>query len=172
MKKYAFLIFLLASGCSNPEQAAVTQTNYFQLKPYFLNEAKRLQGLNPEIKKTVSVNGESETKRLKIASWEKEFSSFIDADINKRAWNGEFQKQVTEGMETYTSSNEKVPVKSVTIRKEKDKITGIVVLVTNKNYLYTSNDTLYYYPGKRYGVTKTQQIKLLDEKKYRITGVF
>lgn len=172
MKKVALLVLTMASACSNPEKAAVTETNYFRLKSYFLKEAERLQHLNPEIQKTVAVNGKSEAKKLKIASWEKEFSSFIDADINKPAWNGEFQKQVNDSTETYTSNNEKVPVKSVTILRKADKITGIVILVTNRNYLYTSTDTLSYYPGKRYGVNKTQQIKLLDEKKYQINGVF
>jgi hypothetical protein len=172
MKKYAFVFLMLASGCSNPEQAAVTESNHFQLKAYFSKEAKRLQQLNPEIKKTVVVNGKSETKSLKIASWEKEFSAFIDADINKKAWAGAFQKRVNNTSEVYTSNNEKVPVKSVLIQKANDKVTGVVILVTNKNYLYTSSDTLSYYPGKQYEVRKRQQIRLLDEKKYRITGIF
>jgi hypothetical protein len=172
MKKYALLFLTIASACSNPEKTAVKDNNYFQLKSYFLKEAERLQSLNPEIQKTVVVNGSRETRRLKIASWEKELSSFIDADINKRAWNGAFQKQANDSTETYTSNNEKVPIKSVTIRKKNDKIAGIVILVTNKNYLYTSSDTLYYYPGNQYGVKKIQQIKLLDEKKYQINGVF
>ncbi len=172
MRKYALLFLTVVFACNNPEKAVVPENSYFPLKSYFLKEAERLQSLNPEIQKTVAVNGNPETKRLKIASWEKELSSFIDADINKRAWSGEFQKQVSDSSEIYLSDNEKVPVKSVTIQKKNDKITGIVILVTNKNYLYTSSDTLYYYRGKEYGVKKRQQIKLLDEKTYQINGVF
>jgi hypothetical protein len=173
MKKYAYLLLLSLIACNNPEEhVAAGKSGYFAVKTYFQQEAARLQRLDPVIEKTVVVNGKAETKKLKITSWTKEFASFIDADINKRAWNGEFKKDNTDSVEDYQSNNEKVPVKSVTIYKKDQQISGVVIVVKNQNYLYTSTDTLSYFPGRRYQVRKSQQIKLMNTKEYWITGIF
>jgi hypothetical protein len=92
--------------------------------------------------------------------------------FNKRAWSGEFRKEETDSLEKYQSNNEKVPVKSILIYKKDRRILGLVIVVKNQNYLYTSTDTLSYFPGKQYQVRKTQQIKLMNKKEYRITGIF
>jgi hypothetical protein len=172
MKRYAYLLFLSLAACNSPEYKAKGKVEYFGVKAYFQKEAARLQHLDPMVKKTVVVNGKSETKDLKIASWTKEFASFIDADINKRAWSGEFRKEETDSLEKYQSNNEKVPVKSILIYKKDRRILGLVIVIKNQNYLYTSTDTLSYFPGKQYQVRKTQQIKLMNKKEYRITGIF
>jgi len=173
MKRSAFFFLLALAACNSPEyKAAPGQPEYFNLKAYFQQQAAELQQRNPAVKKTVLANGRAETKELKVASWTKELGSFIDADINKRAWAGEFQKTSTDSTETYTSHNEKVPVKQVRIYKSDKQISGVQIFIRNNNYLYTSTDTLSYYPGKRYEVRKTQHIKLMQQKEYRITGVF
>jgi hypothetical protein len=173
MKKYAVFLFFALTACSNREQKPLAAgQEYFGLKSYFQKEALRLQRTNPVVNKTVVANGKTETKHLNIRSWTKELSSFIDADINKRAWAGEFKKTVSNSAETYLSNNDKVPVKKVTILRRKEQIAGIVIIIRNKNYLYTSTDTLSYYPDQWYEVRKTQQIKLLSKKQYRINGVF
>jgi len=173
MKKSAFLFLLALAACNSPEyKAAPGQPEYFNLKAYFQQQADALQKSNPAVKKTVLANGRTETKELKIASWTKELSSFIDADINKRAWAGEFEKAMTDSTETYTSHNEKVPVKEVRIFRSNQQVSGVQIFIKNDNYLYTSTDTLSYYPGKQYEVRKTQHIKLMQKKEYRITGLF
>jgi hypothetical protein len=173
MKNYALLILLAFVSCSNPDSNPLgTGQEYFELKAYFEKEALRLQKANPTVDKTVVANGKAERRRLKLRSWTKEFSSFIDADINKRAWAGEFVKKVNDSSETYLAQNEKVPVKSVKILRSNKQVTGIEIIIKNENYLYTSTDTLSYYPDKRYEVRKTQQIKLMNKKQYRITGIF
>jgi hypothetical protein len=173
MKRSAFLFLLAFAACNSPEyKAAPGQPEYFNLKAYFQQQAAALQKRNPAVKKTVLVNGRAETKELKIPSWSKELSSFIDADMNKRAWAGEFKKATTDSTETYTSHNDKVPVKQVRIYRTDKQISGVQIFIKNDNYLYTSTDTLSYYPGKRYEVRKTQHIKLMQKKQYRITGIF
>lgn len=173
IKKSAFICLLAFTACNSPEyKAAPGQPAYFNLKAYFQQQAAALQKRNPAVKKTVLANGSAETKQLKITSWSKELSSFIDADMNKRAWAGEFQKAITDSTETYTSESDKVPVKQVRIYRSNNQISGVQIFIRNNNYLYTSTDTLSYYPGKRYEVRKTQHIKLMDKKEYRITGVF
>ena len=174
MKKKIWLsgILLVLYSC-NP--AAKNQRNtlkYFDLKGYFEKEAARLTKNDPVFTKTVTVNGAAESKNTRIADWTKELSIFSDADINRNAWKGLFKITNTGDQEIYTSDQEKVPVKELRITKRKGVVYHINILVKNTNMLYSSTDTLSYYPDSLYQVKKKQQIKLLAEKKYTITGKF
>ena len=175
MRNTSFLLLtaLFFGSCNSAapkKQSSVL--SYFNVKGYFAKEAERLKLLNPEIDKTVMVNQEQEQKKLKIADWQKELSIFSDADINKSAWQGLFKISKGKDAETYLSNDEKVPVKSLRINYKNGKIYGIEILISNANSLYTSNDTLSYFPDSLYQVKKTQHITLLKQKSYLITGKF
>lgn len=173
MRKYAFLLACVILSCSNAEQEKQNGgATYFDLKGYIGKQAKALAKRNPIVNKTVIVNGAAEQKQLKIENWEKELASFIDADINKRAWQGEFNSVDVNNVQTYTSNNEKVPVKKLQVIKSDGEVTGLVVIIKNSNYLYSSSDTLAYYPDSLYQIRKSQQIKLMEPRNYRITGTF
>lgn len=164
--------FLFFYGCTSSIKEQKADLNYFDLKGYFQSEALRLQKSNPVISKTVIVNGAAETRKLKIADWQKEIAVFTEADINRSAWAGLFKRVVNSQRELFTSDNKKVPVKEVLILKKNNKPYGIQILVKNSNMLYSSADTLSYYSDSLYRVQKKQQIKLLSEKNYSITGKF
>jgi hypothetical protein len=162
----------LSACTSGTEKKQVSASRYFDLKEYITKEAKRLSLLNAEVDKYVEVNKSAEHKKLKIADWQKELSAFSDADINKSAWEGLFKLNERKDSKTYVSDNEKVPVKSLSIQYKNGKIYGLQILISTVNSLYTSNDTLSYFPDSLYEVKKTQHIKLLNEKNYHITGKF
>lgn len=167
-------ILMLLFGACAPEGSKKQPSAllYFDLKGYISKEASRLKQLNPRISKTVMVNETAEEKNLKIADWTRELSAFSDADINKLAWQGLFKRHKERGAEVYVSDDDKVPVKSLRINYAAGKIAAVHLLISNANSLYTSNDTLSYYPDSLYQVRKTQHIILLKEKSYRITGKF
>jgi len=167
------LILLFFGGCdsaASKKQSSVPQ--YFSLKNFIDQEAKRLQQLNPEISKTVTVNSSEENKQVKIADWQKELSAFSDADINKSSWQGLFQLHKTKDQEIYLSNNDKVPVKSLNVTYRSGKVSKLQIINNTTNILYSSNDTLSYIPDSLYEIKKTQHIKLLNEKNYRILGRF
>lgn len=173
MRPYAALFLILLASCGRAEkQNAPSSAPYFDVQAYFNQEVKKLSTKNPVVHKTVVINGSTENKALKIADWNKELSSFIDADINKRAWEGEFKVQKTNHGLLYTSNNDKVPVKKLEIRKDKNGITSVTIILKNSNYLYSSADTLSYYPDSLYQIKKIQQIQLMSAKSYRISGAF
>lgn len=174
MRKLSFLILLFSLGACNsaPQKKQFKASQYFDLKDYIAKEAKRLNKLNPEIDKDVIVNKAGERKKVKIADWQKELAIYADADINKSAWQGLFEFHESKDSKTYVSDNEKVPVKSLAVKYRDGKICGIEILIKTENSLYTSNDTLSYFPDSLYQVKKTQHIKLLNEKNYQITGKF
>lgn len=167
------ILLLLCSGCGDPMAAGQKNAHtYFDLKGYIEQESNRLGRSNPTVHKTVMVNDSSESKELKIKDWKKELSAFSDADMNRAAWKGLFQVKKTGEQETYTSDQKKVPVKQVTLTRRNGQLYGLQILIRNSNALYTSADTLSYYPDSLYEVKKTQNIRLLSEKNYRITGKF
>lgn len=165
-----FLLFF--SSCNMAEKKQKNNMSYFDLKGYFEKEALRLMKSNPVFAKTVMVNGNSETKQMQIADWAKELSAFSDADINRSAWIGLFRIERAKAREVYTSDNEKVPVKEVLITKRNGEVSGIRILIKTANMLYNSSDTLSYYPDSLYQINKKQEIRLLSEKNYLITGKF
>lgn len=169
---FFFAMPLFFYSCKPAKQEQGHNLNYFDLKGYFEKEALRLKTSNPIITKTVMVNGSGETKQIRLADWQKELAVFTDADINRSAWAGLFGVQKNNEQELYTSAVEKVPVKEVLILKKDNKPYHIQVLVNNTNMLYSSSDTLSYYPDSLYQIKKKQHIKLLSEKNYSITGRF
>jgi len=167
------LILLFFGSCDSAVSKKHSSTpQYFSIKNFIEQEAKRLQQLNPEIDKTVTVNNAQEHKRLRIADWQKELSGFSDADINKSSWQGLFHLEKSSDQEIYVSNSEKVPVKSLRITYHNGKISELQIINNTTNILYSSNDTLSYMPDSLYEIRKTQHIKLLNEKHYMISGRF
>lgn len=173
MKYYpiTIIIFLTFFGCSNAtKEDRKNELGYFDLKSFFQKEAFRLQNNNPFVEKTVKINADAETKKVQIADWAAEFAMFSNADLNRASWKGLFTIQKTSNTEIYTSSNGKVPVKKVTVNKRLNQVSSIQIIVANVNSLYSSTDTLSYYPDSLYLINKTQHIKLLPSKHYQVIG--
>jgi hypothetical protein len=166
-----FLLFICSCNPAKNEQQK-TGSEYFDVKGYFNVEIARLSKLQPIVKKTVAVNGESETKALKIKDWKHELSAFSEAEINRASWKGLFVVSKTENMQRYVSDDEKVPVKEIKIGLRKGKINKILVVIQNKNILYTSLDSLTYGVDSLYQVKKQQNIRFLSDKNYLIEGKF
>ncbi|RZL36844.1 MAG: hypothetical protein EOO96_06180 [Pedobacter sp.] len=171
-KQMILAVFAFAlAGCNQREESkANTDFLYFDVSGYFKKEAVRLKKLNPDVTKAVSVNGKIEKKTIKIKDWTKELAIFSNADINKASWKGSFKIEKSNLLERYTSDNKKIPVKNVSIGKTGNKVNRVEIVISNKNILYSSGDTLVYYPDSLYEIRKHQKIKLLAQKTYQITG--
>jgi len=172
VKKLFFPVFALALfSCNQQKEAEInTSLSYFDVKGYFGREISRLQRLNPDVDKTVSINGIGENKKAKIADWTKELAIFVNADINKTSWKGSFKSKEQNGVDIYTSDNKKIPVKKISVTWKGQKAGKIEIIIDNKNILYQSQDTLIYCPDSLYKIKKQQKIRLLKEKKYSVIG--
>jgi hypothetical protein len=167
------VLIILFTGCESTDRKELnTKKSYFDLQGYFTKEKLRLASKKPLVNKTVSVNGSSECKLIRMSDWKKELSAFTDADINKSSWEGLFQTSKSVRYEVYSSNDEKVPVKKVEVFKKNGVVKGLKILVINANTLYTSVDTLSYYPDSLYQIIKKQDIRFLSTKEYKITGRF
>jgi len=170
-KQYLYVFAFVFFSCNQrKESEANTDFLYFDVKGYFAKEITHLQQLKPLVKKSVSINGATESKDLVIKDWNKELAVFVDADINKTSWKGSFVASKNDSQENYTSSSKRIPVKKIVIEKQGNNIKKVEIFISNKNLLYTSNDTLTYYPDSLYLIKKQQKIRLLSSKKYSISG--
>lgn len=145
--------------------------NYFSLANYFGQEADRLQQNNLQIVKTVSRNGESEKKQIQVTDWRDEFALFIDADINKPAWQNSYRVDSTGSSLTYTSIDPKLRTKEVRVEKS-DTGTVTHIQVTNhvSNMLYQTDEQLDYYADSLYRINKQQKVRVIGESQYTIVG--
>ncbi|MBC7418861.1 MAG: hypothetical protein H7325_11995 [Pedobacter sp.] len=171
-KKLTVLLLALAVfSCGREKKvSAVSKNAYFDLKGYFEKEIERYNSRKPTVEKTVAINGKANTKKLVIKDWPRELAIFIDADINKSAWRGEFKIEKSGNETHYSTANKKIPVKEVLISDKFGKVAKIEVIIANVNLLYKSNDTLTYYPDSLYQIVKQQKIRLMDVKRYKILG--
>lgn len=173
MKKYILSVLVLCLfSCVKREQKSTGALLYFDLRNYFEKEANRLQKKAPLINKQVFSKGEAEQKFVKITNWKNELAMFEAADINKASWRGEFAiNQINNGV-SYTTENEKIPVKKLEVFKAGNQITSIKIYKSSANRLYSAIDTLLYYPDSLYMIQSAQKIKLLAPKAYRVIGTF
>lgn len=172
-KLILFLFTLCFFGCNQREEfKASTGLLYFDVDGFFKQEVARLKKVNPEVVKEVSVNGTTEQSAIHIPNWEKELAIFSNADINKASWKGSFEIQKTENTESYTSNNKRIPVKKVLVYRYHSKVNKLEIIISNKNILYSSGDTLLYCPDSLYQIKKHQKIKLMKAKTYGVTGRF
>lgn len=163
---FVFFVF----SCSQQESKKANTPTYFDVAGYFEKEAARLQKKNPTVIKNVLAKGDVEKKPIKIASWKTEFASFSNSDINKASWRGEFAEKVKDDSLSYTTNNPNIPIKKIEIIKFNDQIKSIKIFKSTKNSLYTSTDTLLYYPDSLYAIRSQQKIKLLSTKNYQVIG--
>ncbi|RNL54464.1 hypothetical protein [Pedobacter jejuensis] len=173
-KKLSLFVFAfgLISCNQQEEPKANTDLLYFDIKGYFTKEVSRLNRTNPQIVKQVLINNTTESKTINVKDWDKELAIFSNADINKSSWRGSFAVNKTPNSEHYTSASKKIPVEDVLIEKQNQQVKKIQIIISNKNILYTSGDTLTYYPDSLYQITKYQKIKLLNPKRYQVSGRF
>lgn len=172
MKNSIFCLIIFCASCNIKEQEKINVKTYFDLEEYFNGEILRLSKANPTVNKSVIVNGQAEYKKIKIPNWKQELSSFMSSDINKASWRGSFKATVSQNLKIYTTNNAKIPVKKLKIIYKNNKVFAIEIFVQNVNNLYTSQDSLSYFPDSLYQIKKVQLIKLMDKKEYQVNGAF
>ncbi len=172
MKKNWLLLVLtlLLLACNTKNKEIPNAKKYFDLASYFNTEAVRLTKNQPTIYKTVSINGITEQKKIKRTNWVQEFASFNDAAINKASWLGQFKTIKNKNKVMYIAQNNKIPVKKLEITYANNKVQSVFAVVITTNSLYTSTDTLAYYPDSIYEFIKHQKVKLFTKKVYKIFG--
>ncbi len=167
----ALMLIAYWSACKPDSKEAGTGLKYFNVKEYFTANAARLQKLNKPVLKTVTHNGVTETKTVKIENWGQELDLFIGADINKPAWKNSYTVIDNNDGLLYKAKDPELKVREILIKKEGQKIKWILIFTHTKNILYQTTEKLSYYPDSLYIIEKGQTVKLMGSNHYIIKGV-
>jgi hypothetical protein len=172
---YTSVLLLLSSGyaCNKPEiKENGAALKYFDLKGYFKNEAMRLTKANPLINKSVAHNGESESKKLRIASWVKELNLFSESDINKPAWLQSYDVKANNDSVVYKAKYPELKTREIVISKKNGQVNKIAITNNTHTLLYNTSERLVYESNSYYLIDKTQKVKVMGANNYKITGKF
>lgn len=121
--------------------------------------------------KTVAKDDAEEQKNIRVADWKKEFTLFIDADINKPAWQSSYRVDSTGSAVTYTSTDSTLRTKEIHIAKsDEGTVTHIRVINQVNNMLYQTNEQLDYYVDSLYRISKQQDVRIIGKSHYTVTG--
>ena len=167
-------LLLLCCWCACKPEIKETgaKLRYFDLKGFFKVDSARLVKLNPSVKKTVSHNGETETKMLKIINWGQEFGLFTSSDINKPAWKDSYAVQENADSVVYKAKYPELKTREIIIHKQDGKVTSVYILNYIHNILYTTTETLKYAPGHYYLIEKHQKVRVMGANNYLVKGEF
>src|SRR5690606_2904214 len=112
-----------------------------------------------------------ERKKIHVADWKSEFALFIDADINKPAWQNNYRVDSTGSSVTYTPIDSTLRAKEIRIEKtDSGTVTHVRVINQVSNMLYQTNEQLDYYVDSLYRITKQQHVLVIGESHYTVTG--
>ncbi len=143
------------------------------LKGFFEQEAIRLSKTSATVEKTVSRNGISESKKDISPDWNIELSLFTESDINKPAWKDSYRISKDSTGTSYIALDNKLRTRSIRIRKNRQgDLSELVIFNRIANNLYSSTEELKYIPDSLYRIIKTQDVILLGNNNYEISGIF
>lgn len=142
---------------------------YFSLENYFSAEIERLSALNNPVRKTVVINGESESQTLHIPNWNHELDLFLEADINKAAWRDSYAIDSTENALVYEALEPDLKTRKIKIKKgPKGEVTQIEIENEVSNWIYRSKEWLNYVPDSVYEIRKQQDIRIVGTNEYHV----
>ncbi|MDB5007254.1 MAG: hypothetical protein JWP45_1647 [Mucilaginibacter sp.] len=149
----------------------IKQIKYFDIKRYFNGDISRLKKLNKSVFKTVTINGVTESKKIKIDNWEQELNLFTGSDINSPAWKNSYTITDNDEFLIYKAKDPGLKMREMIIRRDKEQVKWILIFNSTKNMLYQTTEKLSYFPDSLYLIEKTQRVRLIGTNTYKIQGV-
>lgn len=172
----AACIPVLLMTCSR-EPGAIGRSSYFDLKQYVDSEIERLSQMQTTVVKTVFVNGKEERQTLRQCDFRSELAPLLDADINRPAWQGKYRADSTQLAEgqwtlTYTATDDKPPIRTLSVHFQNDAITAVLVERTARTLVAGSIQKLSYRPSYGFETETTQKVILMPAREVRIEIAF
>lgn len=173
------MVILLAAcqPVSEETQQDPTPQVFFDLKGYFNQEVQRLNTLQPEVTKTVAINGKSETKQWTHLNYQPELDIFAQADINRLDWidkysvDSTFQNNQLTSIE-YKALEDKLRTRHISIQFKNGSVSKISIENGGKNMAAGSQQELGYEPLTGYYIKSVQHTTLFKDKIFKINVIF
>jgi len=174
----ASILFLSSCSKDPSEVYYEDQRYYYDLPSFITSQINNLQSKKQWVRKQVTKDGHSHIIERGNIDWSEELDAFKESDINRPAWRGEF-KVDSISLErvyviTYKTENEEIPVKNVvvTVDKATKQCLQISVDRRTENFLYSSDQSLYFTTGEGYMMKGKLSVTLLFDSEYSIESEF
>jgi len=168
-------LIIIPGACLTACRPDVKETGaiskYFDIEGFFTADTARLNHLNNLVLKTVTHNGITESKKVKIGNWGREFDLFINSDINKPAWKDSYRVITSDSSVIYEATVPELKMREMVIKKINGKVKWILIYNRTKNSLYQTTEKLSYFPDSLYVIEKSQKVRIMGANYYKIKGL-
>jgi len=159
------------AACRPDTHVNASSKHYFDLKAFINADSSHLSKAGALVTKTVSQNNSyTQTKNLVIKNWGQELALFTASDINKPAWRDSYKITKQGDSLVYTALLPELFTRRISIRSNEEKVVRIDISNATQNLLYKTTEHLTYYPDSLYLIDKQQQVKLMGNNRYLISG--
>lgn len=178
LKNLTGFIFLFGMllGCGSSEKT-IQKNTYFAWSVFLKQQINDYTKSNQRVHKTVVLDGKKEVKMVSNLDWEKEFALYLEADLNKTAYEKSYDNLSEPGFYWYSlKKDENLPVKKMVIHLDaEDRPSKVEIEISQKNFLFETQKKLFMnFSGghiQTYYIEGMQQFFLAEPTSYKILGV-
>ena len=177
--RFLFALLLFSSlllGCGSDE--IVQQKNtYYPWESYLTTEIAYVIKQGNRLQKSVILDGEKEEKVLPDVDWKKEWALFLEADLNKAAYQTAYDHFSEPGMIWYSlKPGENLSVKKFVLHLDaEERPVKVEIEVEQKNLLFETHKKLFmnFSEGhvETYYIEGSQQMTWANPTEYKLMGV-
>ncbi|RXK48242.1 hypothetical protein [Aquirufa rosea] len=179
--RFVLILLCLSTGSwliSCTESAKTSSKNtYFAWADLLNSYIKTFEKTKPKVHKTVFLDGEKEVKVVSDVDWTKEWSLFLEADLNKPAFEKSYDNLSEPNLIWYSLKlGENLPVKKFMVYLDDlNRPTRVEIEVSQKNFLFETKKNMYmtFSDGQvqTYYIEGSQQLKWSKPTHYKLLGV-
>jgi hypothetical protein len=175
---YLLIALLLTSlVCCTGIEKPVKQERYFDNMGWFQAELKSKQKANPEIEKTLWVDGDSSRVNAHPESWQKELGIFMETDLNKAVYAGKFKvdTQVLADrsiMITCLAADPDINIRKYTVQKKNDEVIKVSAELLSRSPLLRTAMRWSYMPDSGYDLKGLHEMKGLRKNEFDVRARF
>lgn len=156
------LCICLTACTPDPPAGNLDSTPFFDLSGYITGEAERLEAGHTRVTKTITLNGQTETKTLDSINFSNDLRLFREADINKPAWADKYttEQETLSGshkLTTYVAQDSSLIVRRLMVEEDQGVTTKIEIDRKTGTVLSNGIHHLVYEPATGYHVQTSQQ---------------
>lgn len=153
-------LFSLLAACNSnsaTESDAVKTKPFFDLAGYIAQQVEAAPWKSREVSKTITINDETEHKKLKSPDLASDLKIFSKADINKPAWVDKYRIETVDNDTTYIATDSSLRTQRLQVlRDPNNQVERIEIKRRSGNLLSKGQQELTYTPNKGYRIQADQ----------------
>ena len=159
------------------EQPAATTDKptapFFDLESYIETQIKALNQEQPGVRKAILVDGQRETQQFDSLDYRTEFQTFLNSDINRKAWVDKYSADSTfEGSQlrqvTYQANTADLKTQLLRVKYDRGEVSDIYIENRTRSIVADVKQDLHFQPGKGYRLITTQETVLSEEQRIEV----